>query len=138
MAVTAIKAVNNHTNERILVQNRENPDKYGNRVELAPGTQGTCDMWIPWCTEYSHFAGRHIDVFSRPPYTTQWRLQYAIWQHDRENPPNSGDAVRVSYNGRWDDDEPYIHGDHSVGGNRILHIEGVDNSDPGESLSLQR
>jgi hypothetical protein len=138
MGVTAIKRVINHSDERILVQNRENPDKWENRVEVPAGYQGTCDMWIPWCTEQHHFAGHHIDVFSRPHETTPWKLQYAIWQHDKEHPPNSGDAVRVSYTGQWDKSEPYIHGDHSVNGNRILHIEGLNNSNPGQSLSLQR
>jgi hypothetical protein len=123
MGVTAIKAVQNNTDRTLTVQNRENPSKEGNYVRVDSGNKRSCDMWIPWCSYRWDFNSHHIDVFSEDPGSWKYVLEYAIWQNNKENPPNSGDAVRVSYSGWWDDRQEFIGGDHSVDGNRILVID---------------
>jgi len=110
MGVTAIKQIINQTSGTASVFNHENTGT--NKENIPAGAAVACDMWIPWCTSQADFDYNHYLRVVAGSRTT-W-----IWQ----NKDNSGDRVRVSPEGRFQNNQTPIDGDATVNGNRILYI----------------
>ena len=95
MGVTAIKRIENNTEGRMAIWNRES----GQYAVATPCEAVDCNMWIPWCTSSNDFKRSHYMVIGRPGYTTGGDNVYYIppkyywwvWQH--------GDFVRCSTGG---------------------------------------
>ncbi len=95
MGVTAIKRIENNTEGRMAIWNRES----GQYAVAPPREAVDCNMWIPWCTSSNDFKRSHYMVIGRPGYTTGGDNVYYIppkyywwvWQH--------GDFVRCSTGG---------------------------------------
>ena len=131
LAVTAIKAIVNHSPFTVEVRNTENPHRYRNGADIPPlATTGTIppahpvDMWIPWAQTRSEFQTHHISVVLKDRDRVVRR--FAIWQRASFD----GDFVRV---GEVQDlanpETPYsepgtrMSPTPGVGGDRTLTVE---------------
>lgn len=139
MAITAIKRLYNERERvTILVENKENPGKVGNRVPLGFSYSASgfadCDIWIPWCATEDDFLNGHfieVSVYG-PPVLLQppdiWGngpllATYRVWQAAHAD----GDFVRFSagLNGvvpSYVVPGQTLDGDATVGGDRALKI----------------
>jgi hypothetical protein len=102
MGVTSIRHVDNHTNKKIVVANRENPNN-NFTVPADDGHEG--EMWIPWCDDSGSFNSKHIEFRVEATGKT-----YYVWQ--------SGDRVRYSEDGAWAAGGQAVPGDSFVDGDR--------------------
>jgi hypothetical protein len=110
-AVTEITHIENHTDIRIGVLNRENNRDY----KLEPGNRVMVNWWVPWCTnEDDWWWGHSIQVYE---VTTGPWYQFQIWQRDVD----WNDKIRWTNQG-WDDGAVPMPGDSHVNGRRVLKI----------------
>jgi len=129
-AVTAIKAIVNHSRFRVEARNTENPNKELNGANVSPAAppravQHRVDMWIPWARSSSEFRTHHISVTLRDEGGRAVR-EFTIWQRadfDGDwvrvgEDPHPGDGVVESYA------EPGTHipGAPLPGGDRMLVV----------------
>jgi hypothetical protein len=130
VAVTAIKAIVNHSRFKVEVRNTENTHRLGNGADVPPITTSPApahpvDMWIPWAQTLSEFRTHHISVVLKDDHDRVVR-RFAIWQRASFD----GDWVRVGEARNVDDpaELPYaepgtrIRPTSAVGGDRTLTV----------------
>lgn len=96
----------------------ENTNTPGHGVEVKPGDDLDCDMWIPWATNANEFTNHHLRIdIDRTP-------RFWIWQAARAD----GDWVRFSTDGSWHDPGVRVPGISDVSGHRgiIVKDSGID------------
>jgi hypothetical protein len=119
-AITAIKRIENHTNERIYAVNIEkNHQNYYIGSKKADGSPGTVnvDWWVPWCANAGDFSGgKHIEIHATDRPVPNFNFN--IWQRD----VNWDDRVRWTNEYGWDEYARPMPGDSGVHGDRYLRI----------------
>jgi hypothetical protein len=128
LAVTAIKAIVNHSRFTVEVRNTENPHRFRNGADVPPISASPApvhpvDMWIPWAQTRSEFQTHHISVVLKDRDRVVRR--FAIWQRASFD----GDFVRIGeVRDLANPETPYsepgtrIVGTPAVGGDRTLTV----------------
>jgi hypothetical protein len=118
-AITEITHIENHTDIRIGVLNRENNRDY--KLEAKNPDTGVpgrvmVNWWVPWCTnEDEWWWGHSIQVYE---VTTGPWYQFQIWQRDVD----WNDKIRWTNKLGWDGGAHPMPGDSHVTGRRVLKI----------------
>jgi hypothetical protein len=79
-----------------------------------------CGIWIPWCTQSSHFDDHHLRIHR---YRFEIGDTFAIWQSWKDD----GDHVRRSLDGKYYEPGACIEGESGVNGDRrlVVHNGGI-------------